>query len=197
MGNDNIHGDDILHGGDDNDRLYGGSGHNELYGEDGNDILTGGSSNDMLEGGNGNDSLLCGSGDDIANGGAGVDYLSGYNGSDTLNGGAGVDRLYGGADADTFILDADALSGRDTVRDFTIAQGDKLELHDLLAGYDPLTSAITDFLRITDNAINSYVSVDTDGTANGHLWTQIARLDNVLSMTDEAQLLADGVIVIT
>lgn len=208
-------GDDTLHGDEGNDTLNGNSGNDSIYGDDGLDILIGGNGldyldggrgndkldggldSDVLNGGEGNDTILCGSGNDVANGGAGADYLSGYNGNDILNGGAGIDRLYGGADADTFVFDADALTGRDTVKDFSLAQGDKLELHDLLVGYDPLTSAITDFLRITDNGVNSYVAVDANGATGGTAWTQIARLDGAVGLTDEAGLLTSGVLLVT
>ncbi|HRC26174.1 MAG TPA: type I secretion C-terminal target domain-containing protein [Alphaproteobacteria bacterium] len=133
-----------------------------------------------------------GSGNDTVIGSAGSDALKGQAGLDRLNGGGGIDLLYGGTEADTFVFDVSAFSGRDSVKDFSVAGGDVLELHGILTGYDPLTSLITDFVAITDNGLNSYVSVDTDGAANGHAWTQIARLDAALGLTNEAQLLLDG-----
>lgn len=172
-------GDDAVRGGADDDLLFGSGGADALYGEDGHDGLYGGMDADTLSGGAGNDGLNGGSGNDV------------------LNGGADGDRLKGGMGADTFVFDADAFSGRDVVRDFRVSQGDVLELRDILEGYDPLASAITDFVHITGNGVNSFVAVDADGAANGQAWTQIARLDGALGLTNEAQLLASGVLVVT
>ncbi|MBU3954813.1 MAG: hypothetical protein KJ658_21995, partial [Proteobacteria bacterium] len=50
-GDDSITGDDVLYGGDDDDRLDGGPGNDALYGEGGEDKLIGGPGNDTLDGG--------------------------------------------------------------------------------------------------------------------------------------------------
>ncbi|SMP00543.1 DUF6923 family protein [Shimia sagamensis] len=149
-------GDDTLNGGGDADELVGGSGHDALNGEAGNDSLSGGSGDDALDGGAGDDNLRGGvnddvliggegrdslrgdSGNDVLSGGAGRDYLSGASGNDTLDGGAGGDRLYlgsgsdvasGGDGADTFIFRSDDLDGaQDSILDYSIADGDRLDL---------------------------------------------------------------------
>mgnify|MGYP000157994146 CR=1 FL=1 len=93
-------GDDVLSGGEGNDRLFGGAGNDVLSGGEGNDRLFGGSGNDVLNGGEGNDRLFGGFGNDVLNGGEGNDRLFGGSGNDVLNGGEGNDRLYGGAGDD-------------------------------------------------------------------------------------------------
>ena len=90
--------------------------------------------------------------------------LLGGEGDDILYGGDGLDNLYGQEGADTFIFESvSAYNNRDNIRDFSLAENDKIDLSDLLAGYDPLSDLITDFVQITDNGTHSYVAVDADG----------------------------------
>jgi Ca2+-binding RTX toxin-like protein len=111
---------------------------NEIYGNDGANVLSGLGGNDRIFGGAGNDVLI---------GGAGDDRLAGQNGDDVLIGGAGADRLYGGDGADRFVFQAitdSPVSGRDTIVDFSAAQGDRIDLSQidanaLLAGEQHFT----------------------------------------------------------
>ncbi|MGY3894146.1 retention module-containing protein [Aeromonas enterica] len=127
---------DVLIGGDGNDILFGQGGNDILDGGAGNDILFGGAGDDMLLGGLGDDQLYGGSGNDTLYGGAGNDTLSGGLGNDILVGGLGNDILKGDAGADTFTwLQGDTATGsvaKDYVVDFSKAEGDKLDLSDLL-----------------------------------------------------------------
>jgi serralysin len=73
--------------------------------------------------------LRGGAGDDLlATGVTGVvsDILNGESGNDTLNGGAGADLLTGGTGADTFVVGAGG--GIDTITDFNVVEGDKIDL---------------------------------------------------------------------
>lgn len=134
-------GQDVLVGGAGDDQLKGGSGNDTLDGGTGKDTLEGGSGHDVLSGGEGQDTLKGGSGDDLLSGGVGRDYLNGASGDDTLDGGAGNDRLYlgagndlatGGADADRFVFRAEDLDGStDIITDFSVAEGDRLDLRGL------------------------------------------------------------------
>ncbi len=177
-GADAIYGDV---GGAKDDVMLGGAGNDSLKGYNGNDILSGDAGNDKLYGSNGNDLL---------HGGSGADQLLGEANDDTLYGGADNDILTGGTGADRFVFETGG--GVDTVADFTTAQGDILDVHGLLTGYDPLASAISDFVQINDSGANSIVSVDADGAANGSVWVQIATLTGVTGLTDEAALIASG-----
>uniref|UniRef100_UPI0012E01907 type I secretion C-terminal target domain-containing protein n=1 Tax=Aeromonas finlandensis TaxID=1543375 RepID=UPI0012E01907 len=127
---------DVLIGGEGNDILFGQGGDDFLFGGAGNDILFGGAGNDTLYGESGNDTLYGGSGNDTLYGGAGNDTLSGGLGSDILVGGLGNDILKGDGGADTFTwLQGDTAAGsvaKDYVVDFSKAEGDKLDLSDLL-----------------------------------------------------------------
>lgn len=101
-------GDDWVVGGKDNDRLFGDAGADLVYGNLGNDTLDGGSGADIIRGGQGND---------ILTGGDGVDFVSGDLGSDTMTGGAGAD-----------IFHSFTGSGLDRILDFSVAEGDRLQL---------------------------------------------------------------------
>jgi len=128
--------------------------------------LDGTSSNDVLRGNGGNDSLWA------------------YAGDDTLAGGDGADVLHGGSGADTFVFDhATAYNNVDVVADFSVSDGDKLDLRDLLASYDPMTDVLSDFVKVENDAAGgTAVSVDQDGTGTGYGWVQIATLSGVTGL---------------
>ena len=95
-------------GGDSDASLVGSAGQNLVYGNLGNDTCDGGAGNDIVRGGQDNDSLT---------GGAGDDFVSGDKGDDTVSGGAGADIFHTFGDA-----------GIDRVLDFSLAQGDRVQL---------------------------------------------------------------------
>jgi Ca2+-binding RTX toxin-like protein len=137
------------------------------------------------------DTLVGGAGNDVLNGGWGNDTISGGAGNDILKGSSGEDALYGDDGADLFVFEAgSAFNGVDTVGDFSLADGDALDISSLLSAYDALTDLITDFVRITDSGGDSVLSVDIDGGADA--FTQIALLLGVSGLTDEAALESAG-----
>lgn len=152
-GNDRAYGGigaDTIYGGSGTDFLYGEAGNDTLYGGSGGDELRGGADSDTLYGGSGVDLILGGAGDDVLFGGVdndtlygdsdgatqitgGRDTLNGGFGDDTLIGGVGADTLFGNAGADTFTFlaasDLNYGSGStDVIRDFSRAQGDRINL---------------------------------------------------------------------
>ncbi|MCB9974408.1 MAG: type I secretion C-terminal target domain-containing protein [Rhodospirillales bacterium] len=153
--NGSYHRDDVIIGGDGDDRLYG---------KDGNDYLFGGSGGDYLRGDKGNDLL---------HGGAGNDNLRGYEGNDLLFAGAGKDRLEGHEGADHFIFyGQESVDGNmNRIVDFSHDEGDKIVLDHVLQGYDPLTSAIQDFIILSTTS-HTYLDIDIDGDANGYGMTE-------------------------
>jgi len=111
MGNDTESGglgDDWVVGGKDQDVLFGDDGGDLVYGNLGDDTCDGGAGADTIRGGQGNDSLT---------GGAGNDFVSGDRGDDTMTGGAGADIFHSSSDA-----------GVDRVLDFSVADGDRVQL---------------------------------------------------------------------
>lgn len=81
-----------------------------------NIVFIGTDENETINGACANDELYGARGDDEIFGGDGFDYLSGNQGADMLT---------GGADADTFSFDGDF--DQDTVTDFSIEEGDRIE----------------------------------------------------------------------
>ncbi|MEZ2775029.1 Ig-like domain-containing protein, partial [Acinetobacter pseudolwoffii] len=138
-----------------------------IYGYEGNDTLKGGSANDILRGGEGND---------ILDGGAGNDYL---------NGGAGNDTITGGVGADTVVFDllnnTDATGGNglDTWTDFSLVQGDVIDVSKLLGdevtGYN-LGQYIA--LVYDDVASTVTVKIDRDGSNAAFSSTDLLILTN-------------------
>ncbi len=118
---------------------------------------------------------------------AGDDTLYGDDGNDILKGGSGVDTLNGGSGADTFILSHTDI---DTIEDFSVAEGDIMDVSQLLEGYDPLNGAISDFIQITDNGVDSIVSIDVNGGADN--FVQVATLLGATGLTDEDALETSG-----
>lgn len=158
-------GDDSLSGGDGNDYLEGSYGDDAVFGDAGNDRVNGGHGSDTLSGGDGDDKLLGGDDSDALSGDAGDDELQGGNGDDVLSGGAGLDTLFGGEGADTFVFTADtAFSDLDGIWDFSVGQGDKVNITDLLQNFDPATDNIEDFVTLTQSGWkHAVLSVDVDG----------------------------------
>ncbi|WP_197485225.1 MULTISPECIES: tandem-95 repeat protein [unclassified Vibrio] len=123
------------------DVLYGGADDDILFGQGGNDILTGGSGDDLL---------LGGAGDDI------------------LDGGLGEDIMTGGSGADTFVwtqADLRVFNETDTIIDFSIEDGDKLDLSEVFsdvsdADLDALLTQLEG--TITGDDTQSFLTVEKD-----------------------------------
>jgi Ca2+-binding RTX toxin-like protein len=84
--------------------------------------LTGSAADNKLTGNGGNNAL---------SGAGGIDWIYGGDGDDTVSGGTGGDTLRGGTGADTFVYAAanDSLTtARDSILDFSHAEGDKIDL---------------------------------------------------------------------
>ncbi len=101
-------GQDWVVGGKDNDSLSGGADYDLVYGNLGADTCDGGEGNDIIRGGQDND---------VVRGGDGDDYVSGDRGDDTMTGDAGADIFHSFGEA-----------GVDRVTDFSLAQGDRVQL---------------------------------------------------------------------
>lgn len=110
---------------------------------------------------------------------------------DTLYGYGGSDYLYGKGGADTFVFDATGLGSVDMVMDFSIAEGDKLDISEILFGYDPLTSLIDDFISLTTVSGSTNISVDRDGAGSTYSSQAIATLVGVTGL-DADTMLANG-----
>ncbi|WP_345014653.1 type I secretion C-terminal target domain-containing protein, partial [Pseudaeromonas paramecii] len=134
----------------------GTDGWDIVQGTDGKDSLHGGDGGDELTGGGASDSLYGDGGNDILVGGAGDDLLVGGTGSDTLTGGDGADQFVWLAG------DLSAGSGNlDHVTDFSVTQGDTLDLSALL---DAASGASLSVSKADDGSIQ--LTVQEEGSTS-------------------------------
>lgn len=117
------------------ENLIGSVRNDVFYGSDLANVLNGGAGNDWLEGNGGGDVLIGHTGSDLLIGGAGNDILDGGMSGDAFG---DIDQLEGGAGADTFLFANAGYSSnpvfRDRIMDFSAAEGDKIDMHGVLAG---------------------------------------------------------------
>ncbi|MGQ5524640.1 VCBS domain-containing protein, partial [Chitinimonas sp. PSY-7] len=162
---------DIVNGGGGNDALIGDDGYDLLYGGRGDDYLAGGKGMDGLRGGEGNDRLEGGAGNDVLRGDLGADVFAWTLGDQAARAGAtqagngndfGVSRGIGLVEGAT-----------DLVMDFSKAEGDKLDLRDLLQGESHLGESagnLSNYLHFEfdRNTTRTIVHISSDGGfANG------------------------------
>ncbi|GJD40133.1 MULTISPECIES: calcium-binding protein [Methylobacterium] len=143
-------GDDVMTGRGGNDTLLGGTGADTMRGGTGNDtyVIDNAGDRAIEQPGEGFDTIrstvshtmeantekmvLSGTAALTANGNAGNNEIYGNAGDTAIYGGDGRDLLYGRGGADTFVFkdvtDSDvAIGGRDIVKDFDFAQGDRID----------------------------------------------------------------------
>lgn len=140
-----------------------------------------GTGNDMwnfMQGSNGANELHGRRGNDTLLGRGGDDLLTGGNDDDSLTGGEGSDNLFGGTGADTFVFqwqEHSNLTSRDTIYDFSQAEGDEINLKAIDArvaapGNQTFSFIGTDAfhnkageLRYSIKEGKTYIHGDTDG----------------------------------
>ncbi|MEO0374381.1 MAG: matrixin family metalloprotease [Cyanobacteria bacterium P01_A01_bin.17] len=146
LGNDTVLGEagnDTLLGGNGRDQLRGGAGNDQMRGRLGDDLLRGDQGRDQLIGNRGRDTLVGGAQSDQLFGNSGNDFLMGVNPNASQPGAGEIDTLRGGSGADIFALGNRRTvfytdgSGPDyaEVKDFSIAQGDILQLNGRASNY--------------------------------------------------------------
>ncbi|GHA13471.1 hypothetical protein GCM10007989_05090 [Devosia pacifica] len=204
-------GSDVLFGGEGNDKLFGrhhddtiwgGAGRDDIYGDggdsaayEGNDTLYGGTDRDYIFGGGGEDILYGEEGNDTLLGGAGDDILDGGPGADELVGQSGYDVLTGGSGADSFWF-MNFTSDPDTVLDFSLFDGDTLELSNLLSNYTaPSIYNIRRFVKIERSGQGSEVYALED-ERDMSSWSLIVTLKDTWLTLDQL-ILIDGIITVS
>ncbi|MDI9221142.1 Ig-like domain-containing protein [Pantoea sp. EA-12] len=112
--------------------------------------------------------------------------ITGTAGADTITGGAYNDTITTGAGADTLVYhllasaDSTGGNGHDTWTDFNVAQGDKIDVSNLLIGWNDSTSNINDFVKVDHTSDgNTVLSIDRDGTGTAYSSTQLVTLEGV------------------
>lgn len=184
----------VIVGNSGNNTLSGGAGTNTLMGGDGNDTYVVTSSTDVIieKAGEGSDTIrstvsytmgedvekmvLGGTADLDATGSSTGNTIYGNAGDNEIAGAGGRDVLYGRDGADSFVFNAItdstvSSSGRDVIKDFSIAQGDKIDLSGIDLGEGSTFTFIgtngfsktAGEVNIKFSGANTIVQADTDG----------------------------------
>ena len=99
---------------------------------------------------------------------ANTSQIFGGSGADTIYGGAGADVISGGKGADHFILSANANGSADTIRDFSVADRDVIDIASQIAGYDPTQAGtLAGFIRLTSDSATGYSLLQVDASGTG------------------------------
>ena len=166
---------DTITGGEGDDIIYGDYATPKWYSRDGDDIIDAGDGDDTVIGGGGSDTILGGAGDDTLYG----DYTSassrdtgdtidGGAGNDTIIGSGGSDSLLGGSGADIFKFTSADINiqtpNTDTIGDFSLTDGDVLNVNEMLAdyGYNG-TQDLANYVQLTEVGGNTLVQFDVGG----------------------------------
>lgn len=110
-----------------------------------------------------------------------ADFLVGNAGNNVLIGDAGADVLIGNAGADRFVYRSLTDAG-DMIADFSLSQADKLDIRDLLVGYDAQTSILSDFVRVASAPAGAVIQVDPNGAIGGSVFTDVVTLQGLTAL---------------
>ena len=199
-------GNDDLHGGSDNDTIFGGKGDDNVisgpgddivFGGKGDDFLRGNNDNDIVFGGRGDDALMGDAGNDKLYGGLGDDHLIGNSGDDILYGGFGNDILDGGSGNDIYVFKS-RYEGVDSIVDFRHDgyQKDAIDISKLLRGYDPVTDAIENFVRVTCDAEAGGSTIAVNDNGRGNDFHDIVKLNIDYSSDAVTDLVSSGILIV-
>lgn len=104
------------------------------------------------------------------------------------------DVLIGSAYGDTLIYqllngaDATGGNGADRWQNFSTAQGDKIDIHELLTGWDHQAATLGNFVQVNTSGANTVIAVDRDGAGSAFKSTDLVTLENVqLTLNDLLQ----------
>ncbi|POP41210.1 hypothetical protein CHU33_23865 [Superficieibacter electus] len=101
------------------------------------------------------------------------------------------DAVIGTAYADTLIyqlLDtasATGGNGNDSWSNFSLAQGDKIDIGDLLVGWNGDQVALGSYLNVTTSGNNTVIAIDRDGGGSTYQSTNLVTLENVQTNLEE------------
>nr|WP_158087410.1 type I secretion C-terminal target domain-containing protein [Pantoea cypripedii] len=118
--------------------------------------------------------------------------ITGTAAADSLTSSAYDDTITSGAGTDTLVYhllnsaDATGGNGHDTWTDFSVTNGDKIDVSNLLIGWNDDTSNINDFVKVDHTADGSTVlSIDRDGTGTAYSSTQLVTLEGTNASLEE------------
>lgn len=68
---------------------------------------------------------------------------------------------------------------------FSVSQGDNIDIGDLLVGWNGQASTLGNYVHVTQNGNNTVISIDRDGAGSAYTNTTLVTLDNVQATYDE------------
>ena len=138
--------------------------------------------------GSGDDQIIGNAAANRLIGGAGNDVINGGSGDDTLFGGAGADTLTGGLGADSFVFTDPADAG-DTITDFSLAEGDWIDITALLAtiGYTGGNPVAAGLVFLTAGSGGSWLTLK-----NGLSDISVAFMNGISASADRNAILGLG-----
>ncbi len=133
-----------------------------------NSVLSGNDSAQTITGTDAADLIMAYGGNDVINAGLGNDTINAGIGNDVLIGGLGNDTLTGSAGADVFVWNlgdqGSDTAAVDTITDFNTAEGDVIDLRDLLQGEN--SENITDYLSFSISGGNTTINIKHTGAGS-------------------------------
>lgn len=158
------------------------------------DVTPSNNQQNIVNGTPASETLVGGPGDDIINGNGGNDEIHAGSGNDTINIQGGGAQIETGDGTDTVHMEFGPAPLIFTgISDFAVgAGGDKLDIRDLLTGYDGNPSHLSNFVQLIDLGFATAVSVDFNGT--GSAYSPLVLLSGVTGQLLD-HLIADGNIV--
>jgi protocatechuate 3,4-dioxygenase beta subunit len=170
-----------------NDTITLGNGNNTITGPQGSTAVTVGSGNNTiaLQGsGNtittvsGNNTITAGAGNDTVNTESANDVVTLSGWSNLITGGSGVDSFIGGS-GNTYQVSSVSSTGNLELKDFSLNNGDVLDLSKVLtqAGWNQAATTLGGFLKVSEVGTNTLIGVDPTGSG-GNFHT-VATLDGL------------------
>jgi Ca2+-binding RTX toxin-like protein len=170
-----------------NDTITLGNGNNTITGPQGSTAVTVGSGNNTiaLQGsGNtittvsGNNTIAAGAGNDTVNTESANDVVTLSGWGNLITGGSGADSFIGGS-GNTYQVSSASSTGNMEVKDFSLNNGDVLDLSKVLtqAGWNQAATTLAGFLKVSEVGTNTVIGVDPTGSG-GNFHT-VATLDGL------------------
>ncbi|MFY9995004.1 MAG: Ig-like domain-containing protein [Leclercia sp.] len=76
-------------------------------------------------------------------------------------------------------------SGSDHLSDFSLADGDKIDISELLVGWDGDRATLGNYIQVSGSDGNTLISIDRDGTGTSYAPTPLVTLDDVQTTYEE------------
>jgi len=96
-----------------------------------------------------------------------------------------VSTLSAGSTGETLIYSVLNDTGGDHVSNFSLAAGDKIDISELLVGWNGDRSTLGDFIQVSNSEGNTVISIDRDGAGTSYAPATLVTLDDVQTTYEE------------